>query len=422
MGDQVTSQPVLLHHRLHDARRDGGTAATRPFTLDSVFTGAARRCPAAVAVREEAGRLTYARANARSTQLASALVLGGLQLGDPVVVHCDDHRQSVVGQLAVLRAGGVCVPVRSDLAPAEVARTALVSGARVVLCSTSTRSSWPDPGLLITLDEPGTWERLAEVRIDPALPRSGPMDAAYLLVDEDGGQLVDHRAWQYVLAARMQQIGPARGPVAVRQAPGGPRTLSAMWWAFASGGALCGRAGDAAAVQALGGAAGSVFSPEEYARLLTAAADRPVGAGPGAVVLFGGPCPPELVERHFAAYRASRLRGEFAPDGSVTPWTAQELSPGGPVGATASGVGTPVPNVHIQVTEPGGRVLPSGRVGELCATGPALPFDRIGLPEAGLEAEDFTESGRGYLHRSPWLARWRADGTLELVGARPARA
>lgn len=410
----MTSQPVLLAPRPLETVPARKTAAARPFTLDSVFSRAARRNPTAVAVRDPAGHLSYGGAENRAMQLATGLVRHGVQLGDPVVVHCADHRQSLVAQLAVLKAGGVCVPVPADFGRQAATRAFEVSGAQVVLCSTATRAGLPADVQVVVLDDARTWARLDALPVDPALPRSGPMDATYLMVDERGGQLVDHRAWQCMLASRVQQIGPAPGAVAVRQAPGGARTLSAMWWAFASGGTLLGRTRESDLAQGLGSGVAALLSPEEYDRVLTAA-DEQSGEAPAMVVLLGGPSPEKLVERHVARYASSPLWGEFAPVGGVLPWTVRQLGAGGRTVPAGASVGSPMPNVYVRVLDRAGRVLPPGRVGELCATGPALPFDRVGGWEARLTDPD---PDRALLHRSSWLGRWRADGTLELTGPR----
>ncbi|GAA3155552.1 hypothetical protein GCM10010521_49290 [Streptomyces rameus] len=410
----MTSQPVLLGPRPLDAAPAETPAAAAPFTLDSVFSRAARRRPTAVAVREPAGHLSYQGAENRAMQLATGLVRHGVQLGDPVIVHCSDHRQSLVAQLAVLKAGGVCVPVSAGFTGPAAARAAEVSGAQVVLCSGATQSCWSSGVQVVSLDDARTWARLEALRADPALPRSGPLDAAHLFVDERGGQLVDHGAWQCMLAARVQQIGPAPGAVVVRQAPGGARSLSALWWAVASGGSLLGRTRDSEVVRDLAGdsAVAAVFSAEEYDRVLKVP-DEHCGGAPAVVVLFGGPCPATVVERHVARYGSSRLWSEFAPVGGALPWTVRQLGADASARSAGASVGSPMPNVYVRVLDRAGRVLPPGRVGELCATGPALPFDRVGGHDTGFDDPD-----RAFVHRSAWLGRWRADGTLELTGPR----
>ncbi|AXI80111.1 AMP-binding protein [Peterkaempfera bronchialis] len=409
--------------------RGGARTEERParpwaqsLTLDAVFSRVARRRPAGIAVREGAVGLSYGKAELRSAQLATALVRGGVQLGDPVIVHCDDHRQAVVAQLAVLKAGGVCVPVPPEVSGPGLERIADISGAQAVVCGPAGRSAWRSGSPLVVLDA-DTWGKVRVLRADPSLPRSGPMDPAYLLIaDEDGpdasGQLIDHRAWQFSMAARIQQVGVADGAVTVRERPTGPRTISAMWWAFACGGTLHTppRAGELVRSLAWSGTAVAVFSPEEYAPVLEAVALTPEAVGPRAVVLVGGPCPRELVERHFQVVPTTRLRAEFAPAGGAMPWTAMEFSLLEGTKLPEFTVGSPMPNVHVQVLGPEGAVLPPGRIGEVCAAGPALPFDSVRAV-----GREVPEADGGLMLRSARMGRWRTDGTLEITGTCAAR-
>ncbi|MGW5450102.1 AMP-binding protein [Streptomyces asiaticus] len=413
------------HHGSASTAPRPGRPPSPALTLDALFARTARRRPSAIAVREGDGRLTYAEAELRAGQLASALIRAGVQLGDPVIVHCDDHRQSVVAQLAVLKAGGVCVPVSRERPAPETAAVARLSGARDVLRSRSTHGAWNGDGLTLILDDARTWSKLNAVRPDTALPRSGPTDAAYLLVADGGGhapggvsgtgQLVDHHAWQLALSARLRRAGLAERAVAVRQPPTGARSLSAMWWAFACGGTLETRSCDGELVRAVLAPRSStvVFSPEEYPLILEAAAGASRPPGHRATVLVGEPCPRDVIQRHFEVLPGTSLLAEFVPAGGTLPWTVQEFSPGIAECVPPGGVGSPLPHVDVRIIDAAGRALPPGGVGEIRAGGPALPFDSVGVHGIGQEPP---APGTGPFHRSGWLGRWRTDGVVEVTG------
>ena len=416
----LTATPRRPHTPPHTPPRAQPSAGPR--TLDAVFAAAARDWPCAVAVRDDAGALTYGRAQARATQLATALVRRGVQLGDPVVVHCQDHRQTLVAHLAVLRAGAVCVPVPGELRGPALRRIAELSGAPQVLCSAATRPRWQHRADALVLDDDATWTRINALRPDPSLPRSGPTDAAYLLIaDPRGpdtrGHLVDHRAFGFCADARTAALGGPAGRVAVRQAPGGQRALSAMWWAFAGGGALLGRGDDAALLESLtgGGTRSAVLSAGEYTAVLDllARAPRPAGprGGPGSVVLLGAPCPDELARRHFDLLPGTRLLAEFAPVDGVMPWTARELTAHDAPSGAGHAVGAVLPHVRARVQDPDGRPLAAGHSGEVCATGAALPFDTVSPPDRAFTPGE----AAGSLLRSGRLGRLAPDGALHLL-------
>ncbi|NJP45288.1 AMP-binding protein [Actinacidiphila epipremni] len=353
--------------------------AAGQLTLDAMFARVAARRPDHTAVRVGTGRLTYRGAEQRARQLASLLVLGGMQLGDPVIISSADHRRSLIAQLAVLKAGGVCVPVPAGTPDSALRDIARLSGAQTVLCGHAQRTAFGDVALALPMDDPATWQRAEAVRPDGSLPRSGPIDPAYLLIAPGTGavpgpvgELVDHRAWQLASAARIQRVGAAEHGVEIRQpAPGGPAALAAMWWAVASAGTLyCGPPDGA-----LTRSPAAVLTPAEYDRLLV-----PGTAGPRTVVLLGEPCPAELAARHRELLPASRLWAEFAPCAGALPWTARELTreEGSPDRRRRGrSVGQAVAGVRIEVLDERGGSVPPGGAGEVCAVGPALAFDRV---------------------------------------------
>ncbi|MGN3955906.1 AMP-binding protein [Streptomyces sp. ESR1.13] len=393
-------------------RRDQPAGPDR--TLDGLFTRAARRHPLAVAVREGPHTLSYGKADLLSTRLATALLSGGVQLGDPVVVHCADHRQALVAHLAVMKAGGVCVPVPRDLPAGQARRIAVVSGAETVLCGRATREAWEHDRRRrrLVLDDPELWKRLAARPVDRALPRSAPAESAYLLAAETGGawssgHLVDHRAWLLAMAARSAQTGPTGRRVVVAEHPTGPVTLSAMWWAFGSGGTLDARPEEPVAAVDRGVV---VYDAEEYARVLDALAREPRPPRPRLVLLVGAPCPPELVARHVDTLPTTVLRAEFAPGGSVLPWAVSTYPAGQDTVSGAGPVIGAAPGVRLSVRGALGENLGTGQTGEVCARGRTLPFDVIG------NSSD-PDSGRGgALLRSGFAGRRNPDGGVVLTG------
>ncbi|MFI2213267.1 AMP-binding protein [Streptomyces sp. NPDC020141] len=429
-------------------RRRGSAPGHGTSTLDELFGRVAARRPGAVAVENGRHGITYEGAQKRSGRLATAMLRSGVQLGDPVLVHCTDHVQTLVAHLAVLKVGGVCVPVPGGADEGGRERAAAVSGAELVLCSGATRRGWPLPA--IVLDDERTWARITPLHIDRSLPRSSATDAAYLLVGREPtaaptGHLIDHRAWLLALADRARRAGRAESGVLCCQEPGDPDTLTSLWWAISAGGTLYDRqpAVDGAGrgrPMAVGRYTAAVFSPRAYAAVLADAAQRPT-ARLGTVVLVGEPCPRELVERHFEALPYTKLLAEFAPVDGALPWAAVEHSredeplraepPNTPPSATPNAeparaelvragaphpgrlVGSAVPRVRITVRDAAGRAVPSGTVGEIWASGAALPFDRLGVRGAG----SGPVAGAPFAV-SRYRGRWREDGLLEVTGGR----
>ncbi|MFD0430923.1 AMP-binding protein [Streptomyces zhihengii] len=314
-----------------------------------------------------AAALTYGAARENASRLASVMLRYGVQLGDPVLVHTADHAQSLVAQLAVLALGGVCVPVPDGAGERDAARIAEMSGATLVLCSGVHRERWALDAMV--LDDARTWARIAPVRVDGSLPRSGPDDVAYLLTErtEGGGcvgHLVDHRAWLLATGARLRRAGrPGRG-VRTGRRPGGALGLAALWWAISAGSRLNGPAAPATGRDQAGAAA--VYGPEEYAEFLEGA----VTGAPGTALVIGGALPAGLVARHRELLPYTRLLAEFSPRDGAMPWTAADCTS---AHADGSGAGSAVPRVRVTVRDEEGRPVPAGATGRIWAAGAALP-------------------------------------------------
>ncbi|UED88044.1 AMP-binding protein [Streptomyces profundus] len=380
-------------------------------TLDQVFSRTARDHPGRVAIQEGWHQLTYDRTELQAVRLASALVLGGVQLGDALIVHCANHRQALVAQLAVFKAGAVCVPPPDR--PGGLATLARATGARAVLCSRATYDGTFRDIPSLALDDPATWRKIAAVPEEPALPRSSPEGVAHLLPDRDGGaRLVDHRSWLRSAAGRGDRVGTPTGTVATSAGPLSRLGLAAMGWAVSSGATLHTASWNPDDEQwplTASGDCVAVLTPEKYAALLERG-PRPTrrgngrggagGSGPRAVVLVGEPCSRELAARHFAVRPRSRLWAEFAPTDGALPWTAHEITARDARSSYEPGAGSPVPPVQLHIAGPGGETLPRGARGEIVAMSP--PW----FPE------DVQHSG--------WHGCWTPDHTLDIT-ARPPR-
>lgn len=79
--------------------------------VHQVFEEQAKRTPASTAVVYEGTVLTYRELNAAANRLARKLVEQGLQKGETAAIMNDRSVETVVGMLAVLKAGAAYVPL-----------------------------------------------------------------------------------------------------------------------------------------------------------------------------------------------------------------------------------------------------------------------------------------------------------------------
>ncbi|SFK30959.1 amino acid adenylation domain-containing protein, partial [Bradyrhizobium sp. Gha] len=102
--------------------------------IHELFEAQVHKAPDAMAVICEAERLSYGELNARANRLAHHLIALGVRPGDRIATVLDRSAALVAAQLAILKAGGVYVPIdralplpRQELLMADCA-------ARLVLC------------------------------------------------------------------------------------------------------------------------------------------------------------------------------------------------------------------------------------------------------------------------------------------------
>lgn len=96
-------------------RTDGYPAPVAAATLAGWIGGAAERIPAAVAVEDPAGPLTYAALDVAAGRLAGALTAHGIGAGDVVGLALDTLAGTATAILAVLRVGAVYLPLDATL-------------------------------------------------------------------------------------------------------------------------------------------------------------------------------------------------------------------------------------------------------------------------------------------------------------------
>jgi amino acid adenylation domain-containing protein len=128
------------------------------------------------------------------------------------------------------------------------------------------------------------------------------------------------------------------------------------------------------------------------------------------LITGGEPTPPELARR--LANTGAEVWNFYGPTESAIWSTYGRIDPG------VTGrphVGAPLLNTRIFISAPDGRELPVGVRGELCVAGDGVAPGYHDRPE--LTAERFGEHEEyGWFYRTGDVARWTADGTLDLAG------
>ncbi|MCG8919824.1 amino acid adenylation domain-containing protein [Actinokineospora sp. PR83] len=394
------------------------TAADVPTALFAdAFAARAATDPEATALVHGDTRLTFAELDSRANRLAHHLVALGLRPEQVVAVALPRGADAVLALLAVLKAGGVYLPVDPKL-PAE----------RLALITEDATPAWvittaADAGLL-----PGVPEVLVDHLATAALPETAPPaprpdNAAYVIYTSGStgrpkGVVVDHRGLANLCHDRVSAMA---GHGRLRMAMTSPFSFDASLEevVLLAGGhelhvidesirldaeALVGYVTDAR-LDLLN------LTPSYLRQLMPAGLLDGPGHRPS-VLLVGGEACGEVLWRELAALPDTASYNLYGPTECTVDALSARVVGDKPV------LGLPLRNVRAHVLDARLRPVPIGVIGELYLAGDQLARGYLGRP--GLTAGRFVADPFGppgsRLYRTGDLARWNPDLVLEYRG------
>ncbi|MCM3804719.1 non-ribosomal peptide synthase/polyketide synthase [Streptomyces sp. DR7-3] len=406
-GQALDELPLLTEAERRRAVREWNATA-RPLpegSLAELFAERVRSSPDAVAVTDGATSLGYAQLDDWAGRLAGHLLRSGLRPEDRVALLMDRSVELVVAQLAVVRAGGVYVPVDTR-APRDRRRTLLdQAGATVVLT--------PDEVAAAREYEP----------VAPAVPVHRDQLAYVMFTSGSTGVPkavgVRHRdvaalALDRAFAGGGHERVPMHSPVAFDAA------TYEMWVPLLGGGRVVVTPGelDAAAVRRLvaGQEVTGLWLTAGLFRLL--AQDAPdCFAGLREVWTGGDVVPAASVRRVLAHCPGLTVVDGYGPTETTTFATSFPMSRADEVPEVVP-IGRPLDNMRVHVLDSALRIVPPGVVGELFIAGEGVARGYLGRPgptAAAFLPDPYGPAGER-MYRTGDLARRRPDGTVEFAG------
>ncbi len=440
-GRRISAAPLLSSAERQQIVRewnDTGQAAAGVLLAHElaheIVAWQAERSPDAIAVEHEDDLLSYRDLMAAARHLAAVLRAAGVGPDVPVGLWIGRSLALPVSVLAILEAGGACLPLDTTY-PAE--RLALMIGdarPRLVLAGEEALADLP-PGLLDGV-EVAILDRRGEVVSGPAVTaartavRPGPENLAYILYTSGStgrpkGVALPHRALAN-MAAWTGEARPDRGLRVLQFSPlGFDVSFEELFSTWASGGTLVMMPDELrrdpvallsflvekrierlfqpfVALQQLAEIArGQGGAPADLRELITAGEQLRIT--PAVAALFAG---------------GARLFNEYGP--TETHVTTAFLLHGPPDRWPAlPPIGRPIANHRIHLLDHGRQAVPMGVPGELCIGGAGLARGYFGRPD--LTADRFLPDPSGMergarLYRTGDLARWLPSGDLEYLG------
>ncbi|AXI80468.1 non-ribosomal peptide synthase/polyketide synthase [Peterkaempfera bronchialis] len=402
-----------------------------PDSLPELFRAQVRATPDALAVVGSDASLTYAELDARANRLAHALIACGAGAERRVAVALPRSAELVVAILAVLKAGGACVPVDPEYPAARIGY--LLDDARPVLVVTDARTRDRLPGTgpaeLLVVDDPAAAAVVAACPAGDPEAAVGPEHPAYVIYTSGStgrpkGVLATHGGLLNLLAALQRTPFPPLPAERhrLRVALTTSVSFDASWnqlLALFAGHELhvldhaTWTDPDAFVDYARRCHLDSVEATPSYLRILVAHGllDDPQRR-PAMVAAGGEAVPEQLWERLRAAEGVSCVNLYGPSECTVNSVVAPLGSSRRPV------IGRPVGNARLQVLDGALRPVPAGEAGELYIAGAGLARGYLNRP--GLTAGRFVADPSGpagtRMYRTGDLVRWGPDGNLEFLG------
>ncbi|MCP4663608.1 MAG: AMP-binding protein, partial [bacterium] len=163
-GRRISQLPVLspaARHQLFAEWNDVGAPPPEPKSFHQLFEAWAERLPEAIALVSDEGQLTYRELNARANRLGRRLRRLGVGPEISVGIFLEYSPEVVVAALAVMKSGGVFLPLDAIHARRRIGQLLEGAGAGVLLTRESLLSELPAELAAGVVRLDSEWEEIA---------------------------------------------------------------------------------------------------------------------------------------------------------------------------------------------------------------------------------------------------------------------
>ncbi|HLJ49454.1 MAG TPA: amino acid adenylation domain-containing protein [Bryobacteraceae bacterium] len=391
---------------------------SRELCVHELVEARAARTPRATAVTFRGRNVSYDELNCRANQFARHLRGQGFQTGDLAGIHLDRSIEMLVAALAVLKAGGAYVPLDPSFPAERLAFMAEDAGLRVLICD---GGGWQPPRRLPTCTTVSVRtkgiERESAANLELAV---SPDQLAYVIYTSGStgkpkGVEIHHRAVVNLLEAVVESPGISASDslLAITTLSFDIAGLELFAPLLAGGRVILAsreEASDGLKLRNLVRESGATIlqaTPATWRMLI----DSGWHNTPRLKMLCGGePLSRELADALLE--RGGELWNMYGPT-ETTIWSSwcKVASDGAPIS-----IGRPIANTQFYVLDSKLRPVPVSVPGELFIGG-----DGVGKGyhnRAELTAEKFVANpfAGGRMYRTGDRARFRADGSVEMLG------
>lgn len=415
------------HHQVH-----GLAGAIRPLPdlrFHELFEERVQAHPHAVAATHAGSGLTYGELNRRANRLARALLARGLPAETVVAVATERTLDWLTAVLAILKAGGVYLPIEPGFPPDRIRTVLTRAEAAYVLTAPGSDANLVDVPAAVLAIPDVLAEPHAETDLD--IPVAADQ-AAYIYftsgsTGEPKGALCEHGGMLNHLYAKVDDLGVGPGTVVAQTAP---QCFDISLWqlvaALMVGGTTHIIGQDV--ILDVTRFIGEIENAEvEVLQVVPSYLDVVMSAVEDdtrrlrslrCVSVTGEALKRELAVRWFAAFPDTALVNAYGLT-ETSDDTNHEVMRHAPERVL---LGRPVQNAVVYVVDERLRPVPLGAPGEIVFSGVCVGRGYVNDPHrtAAAFGEDPLRPGER-LYRSGDFGRWRPDGKLEFLGRRDAQ-
>jgi amino acid adenylation domain-containing protein len=401
-------------------------------SIHGMFEQQAARTPHAAAVECRGNKLTYGELNARANQVARHLQNLGLATGDMAGLYVTRSVHTVVGLMAILKAGGACVPLDPGYPKERLELMIRDTGMKLALTQSELRDAIQDCGVeAVALDAP---EAFASLPVEDPGHRTNRDAIAYVIytsgsTGQPKGVLLTHRGLVSHQAFAIRYYGLGPGDRVLQSSPVTfDISLEEILPALASGATVVIRTDDVVP----GGRGFLDWIAERRITVL----DLPTGlwhqwtsemAALGwtlprdvRLVIVGGEKAqtPVFLKWRDIAPKSVRWINTYGPTEASVIATVYEPGDTQVPPEQPLPIGRPITGARTYILDGNREPVPVGIPGELYLGGEIPARGYLNQPE--LTAERFLPdpfAGDGtHCYKTGDLARWLADGNIEFLG------
>ncbi|MDH6213591.1 non-ribosomal peptide synthetase [Streptomyces pseudovenezuelae] len=385
--------------------------------------------PDAVAAVQGDRRWTYRELNSRANRVGRALLARGLEREGVVAVVMERNLDWLASVLAVLKAGGVYLPVEPHFPADRIARTLGRAGCGLVLTERGSDTN------LAAIDRLFVETAYAEDHADGDLGVPVTADqAAYIYftsgsTGEPKGAMCEHAGFLNHVLAKIEDLGFDTGGTVAQTAP---QCFDISLWQLVSALLVGGRTllvGQETILDVSGfvdtivrGRVNVVQIVPSYLEAVLAELEQRPRELPDlrCVSVTGEAVKQELVQRWFTAMPGIRLVNAYGLT-ETSDDTNHEVMHRVPDGDRVP-LGRPIRNVRVYVVDEDLVPVPLGAPGEIVFSGVCVGRGYVNDPDRTRAAftEDPYRPGER-LYRSGDHGRWLPDGKLEFLGRRDSQ-